>query len=357
MGKRKQIRADRKRKRSFCGNQYTNKRLRTESVESRPVSGDSGESFVPSSVVVSDRQHATASTVKLQSGPAMDENIQGEDNFDQDPELTGFRFLDAELLVNFVQSLLCPNCRQPLGENTRLSRVTENRSALSSEFVFTCHCQHKLTLNTSKQCGKTTEVSRRFILSMLSIGRNLKHGEKLLGSMNMPYKVNKSVWYQHKKKITKATAPVAANSKRRAAVAVCEQKGRDITVSNDGSWQRRGFQSKNGVVTTLTVNGKESKVIDTHVLSSHCDSCAKNRKKLTADEFDRWYVGHEEDCEKNHEGSAGSMEAVGTETIFRRSQELYGLRYTGFLGDGDSKSFTSVHDAQPAIYDTEIKCL
>lgn len=86
----------------------------------------------------------------------------------------------------------------------------------------------------------------------------------------------------------------------------------------------RGFQSKNGVVTTLTVNGKDSKVIDTHVLSNHCHSCVKHKKKQTADEFERWFVGHKEDCQKNHEVCGGNG---GTEIIFRSSLELYDLQF------------------------------
>ena len=69
--------------------------------------------------------------------------------------------------------------------------------------------------------------------------------------MNMPYTFNKEVWCQHKDKITKATETVATNSKTRAATEIKQSEGRDTTVSNDGTWQRKGFQSKNGVVTKL----------------------------------------------------------------------------------------------------------
>ena len=36
--------------------------------------------------------------------------------FDNDSDLTGFRFVDCELLllVQFVGSLLCPDCKRPL---------------------------------------------------------------------------------------------------------------------------------------------------------------------------------------------------------------------------------------------------
>ena len=33
-------------------------------------------------------------------------------NFDTDDELTGFRFTDLELLIEFISKLLCPNCKR-----------------------------------------------------------------------------------------------------------------------------------------------------------------------------------------------------------------------------------------------------
>ncbi|GFW49707.1 hypothetical protein TNCV_358101 [Trichonephila clavipes] len=37
-----------------------------------------------------------------------------------------------------------------------------------------------------------------------------------------------------------------------------------------------------------------------------------------------------------------SMEVAGALSIFQRSQSLYNVRYTKYLGDGDSKAFTSI---------------
>ena len=58
-------------------------------------------------------------------------------------------------------------------------------------------------------------------------------------------------------------------SKTVAASEMKEIIGSDITVSCDGTWQKRGFSSKNGVVTVVTVNGLSSKIIDTETLTNH----------------------------------------------------------------------------------------
>ena len=45
------------------------------------------------------------------------------------------------------------------------------------------------------------------------------------------------------------------------------------------------------------------------------------------------------------------MEPADIENIFRRSEEQYGLKYVKYLGDGDSKSFKVVAEADPPIYE------
>ena len=62
-------------------------------------------------------------------------------------------------------------------------------------------------------------------------------------------------------------------------------------------------------------------------------------KRKTA-EYEEWKLYH--DCTINHTGSAGSMEAAGVVNIFKRSVETKKLRYTTYLGDGDSKSFKDI---------------
>lgn len=173
MGKRKIHRADRKRKRGFFGNRYTQKQGEDKSdSEQESVDGEctaSVEQQADDSDVNKPARDTTASASKLGKGHFLDQ--QEQVSFDRDEKLTGFRFIDTELLVDFIQSLLCPNCRKPLGQNRRNARVTEERLVLASTFVFHCQCQHSVTLNTSRKCGKTYEVSRRFPLSMFSIGK------------------------------------------------------------------------------------------------------------------------------------------------------------------------------------------
>ncbi|GFU52661.1 uncharacterized protein TNCV_3893201 [Trichonephila clavipes] len=99
-----------------------------------------------------------------------------------------------------------------------------------------------------------------------------------------------------------------------------------FAVDVDGSWQKRGFSSKNGLVTVTSVD--TGKVIDVEVFSKHC-ICPNKTKHL-------------QNCKRNFEGYSGKMEVAGALSIFQRSQSLYNVRYTKYLGDGDSKAFTSI---------------
>ncbi|GFV08852.1 uncharacterized protein TNCV_3820951 [Trichonephila clavipes] len=101
---------------------------------------------------------------------------------------------------------------------------------------------------------------------------------------------------------------------------------RDLAVAVDGSWQKRGFSSKNGLVTVTSVD--TGKVIDVEVFSKHC-ICPNKTKHL-------------QNCKRNFEGYSGKMEVAGALSICQRFQSLYNVRYTKYLGDGDSKAFNSI---------------
>ncbi len=48
------------------------------------------------------------------------------------------------------------------------------------------------------------------------------------------------------------------------------------------------------------------------------------------------------------------MEPAGAGRIYKRSVESLNLQYTGFIGDGDTKSYSSVVDKHPYGHDVEI---
>ena len=117
----------------------------------------------------------------------------------------------------------------------------------------------------------------------------------------------------------------------------------DCPVSLDESWQKRGHDSLNGVVTAI--NWVNDKVIDYHVMSKKCKLCQIWNKKKRSPEYDVWKTEHK--CSINHKGSAGSMESAGDIEIFQWSMNNHNLRYNSYIGDGDSSSCNKVVQSKP----------
>eukprot|EP00795_Rhopilema_esculentum_P016781 gene16781-8241_t len=109
----------------------------------------------------------------------------------------------------------------------------------------------------------------------------------------------------------------------------------NIGVSFDGTWQKRGHSSHNGagaVIDLLT-----GLPIDSETLSNFCYKCTVGPNKTDAN-YAEWFEKHKENCQKNYDGSANSMEMECAKRIWGRSINKYSLRYMTMLSDGDSKA-------------------
>ena len=124
-------------------------------------------------------------------------------------------------------------------------------------------------------------------------------------------------------------------------------------MSGDGAWQKKGHSLLNGVV-TLIGNGK---CIDYEVLLKKCKSCEAWECKKEMDIVDRndWKVRHV--CSINHTGSAGALKVVGMQKMFSRSVNLHGVRYTFYIGDGDTKSLDQICKSDSYLGHTITQCV
>ncbi|GFT22294.1 uncharacterized protein TNCV_3272961 [Trichonephila clavipes] len=69
---------------------------------------------------------------------------------------------------------------------------------------------------------------------------------------------------------------------------------------------------------------------------------------------------HVKECLKNHNGSAGMMETVGMVRIFQHSLSHRSVRYTSYIENGDSKTFSSITASNPYGEDitvSKIECV
>ena len=116
-----------------------------------------------------------------------------------------------------------------------------------------------------------------------------------------------------------------------------------VGVSVDGTWQRKGFTSLNGIITVISIN--TGKVFD------YCNSIQKlqrlyenaGNKGKRPDANDKWNAAHKSSL--TYKGSFAVMEKVSAEKIIKQSVTKHNLHYTHFNGDGDSKAFPAVENA------------
>ncbi|GFW05124.1 uncharacterized protein TNCV_599181 [Trichonephila clavipes] len=88
------------------------------------------------------------------------------------------------------------------------------------------------------------------------------------------------------------------------------------------------------------------------------DVILETKKGVTC--LQKWKILHVKECLKNHNGSAGMMETVGMGRIFQRSLSHRSVRYTSYIGDGDSKTFSSFTASNPYGEDitvSKIECV
>ena len=176
--------------------------------------------------------------------------------------------------------------------------------------------------------------------------------------MNMPKPMAQTTYDEMNSEIHKAYVGTAQESMEKATHEICDSESQkldgtasttdidrvlDTKVSGDGTWQKRGQSSLNGVV-TLIGNGK---CINYEVLSKKCKSCEawEYKKAIDIVGYNDWKAQHV--CSINYTGSAGAMEVVGMQKMFGRSVNLHGLRYTFYIGDGDTKSFDQICKSDP----------
>ena len=327
-----------KRKRKYHGNQYTKKKKVSEFPDTTGIAGTSSTSSKKKrgSVVTEDDRRKTTSYKKLKNvADSVSNNLEG------------FRLVDMSILKDLLSLLCCPG---PECKETSLIVEEDERKkkGLSSFLTVNCTtCPFSWSSHTSKGAKtnqRVMEVNLRAVYAMRRCGIGHSGLQRFCGGMNMPPPVTSKNYAKLSDRLGDAVEKVAKSSMIEAAAEVKQKEGKDVGISFDGTWQKRGHSSLNGVAAAISItNGK---VLDVEVLSRHCKGCVDHAAlKITKpDEYDSWKITHNEKCHLNHDGSASSMEKVAAVNIFSRSMKNYDLRYLKYFGDGDSSSFSAVEN-------------
>jgi len=316
------------RKRKFHGNQFSDLR-RKLSKENESEEGTSR------------RLSASGRKVELSQTKRKSNTSNAEQSVSK---INGYRFINMEILAKVFQNTCCVDCG---ASSMMLAEVPFKRKGCSSYLRLLCtSCGWKHCFYTSKKVNKYFEVNRRIVYGMRTIGQGSTSAKRFCGMMDMPPPPKPKAYARHNKALLKATKTVAADTMTKAGIEIHELKVQEddgivhCGVSSDGTWQRRGYSSMNGCVTTITMD--TGKCIDVEVLSKVCHTCQRHEQHQDNNEERVWQAEHARKCTANFTGSAPAMETVGVTRIFKRSEEKHKIRYTEYFGDGDSKGYAEV---------------
>lgn len=267
----------------------------------------------------------------------------------------------------------CPTCNN---QQRHFVHLPGNDNGLAMRVFLVCSsCEEVLARGYSSRRteggNSQFDVNKRVVFALRGIGCSLGELEKFSMYMNMSSAMHHSTYIATAKNINaelqnsivevlryygeavkKAYDDLADDDEDNT---VCEDGKRGICVGYDGSWQKRFRGSKIGVgfiIDTLT-----GLAIDFDVLSTYCFGCKHAPAKDETDDegnnlYEKWFAEHDPICSVNYDGSPQAMETQLGIYLWERSVELHDLRYTGYLGDGDTHTCDAIN--QKAIYGPDI---
>lgn len=271
--------SQRRKKRKFYGNRFT-KHNQGDGVDGGNGSDGLGDEFKSPNTSTDDREPdhqeketLSASYRKLKEDTEEKKPVDKPDETSPSsgPTITGFRFFDMEVLCDVLSMLGCHQC----GELDLLFMEDEiNRKGCASSLRLLCeNCGWKYSFYTSKQQGKSFEVNRRLVYGMRTLGKGRTGAQKFCTLMNMPPPPAAKNYSKISGVITSCLRSIAKESMSNAAEEVRNLKEPNDSagsepvncgVSCDGTWQKRGFSSRNGCVTVISID--TGKVVGREIL-------------------------------------------------------------------------------------------
>ena len=358
MGKRKSHRVYFPKKRTYKGNQFESLRepdARPEDVEESDVDATSDIPEPPSPADPSYlklRRYSFLSTTDDDDESANDDHdVEADDTND----LYGNRIVSLSALQRLVEkSCVCDKCKRG-----KLTITEVERHGLAPHIQFSCNScsiQSSEVLG-EKQVHKKSRfyVNRKAVFAMRLIGRGRQALQTVCSTMDLPPPMVKSTFNNHRRAMHAAAKEIAQTSMRQAADTVAakhtaEAKPVDIAVSTDGTWMRRGHSSLYGVQSVISYD--TSQVLDVDLMSKHCSQCTSWKSRLDSGSlsqelYDAWKQEYADKCSINTTASSPAMEAEAVVKLWQHSEAKTNLRYTTYIGDGDSKGYSKVVDSKP----------
>ena len=230
--------------------------------------------------------------------------------------------MDTGILFSLLNDLVkCPRC----GFSVETNSILQEKQRLAQLIKISCcsiSCRWEKSFYTSETVknsgwGATPfDINLRAIMAFREIGKCHAAMNTLCGHMNMPPPMAEITFNEtvksrlHPKYIDVVNRNMkdAAEEVRRKLADEYETEVSvyDTAASCDGSWQRRGYSSINGIVTAIHID--TGKCLAFGALVKNCKACEMWASRKGTIEYGNFVKDH--NCPINHHGSAGAMESV-----------------------------------------------
>lgn len=285
------------------------------------------------------------------------------------PEESGSYTVEGKRIINFayfLERIKSINKHEPFNCTfSDMNIVQETREGFISTFTFKCKmCNLTEQIQTEDPNVDHLNVNEAAVMGRIMTGSGYAHMNETAAILNMPC-MSKGFYYKLQEKVYDNIHLVAwkqmkAAAEKEATMAI-ENGNVDangipcITVIVDGSWGKRSYNmnctSKVGMACIIGQATRE--VLYMSIRNKYCCICAKEaedeEKPAKDDGPKKAHV-----CYKNWNGSASAMEADIIAEGFRLSVQMYNLKYTRVVGDGDSSVMEKLRSQMPYGPETTI---
>ena len=186
-----------------------------------------------------------------------------------------------EVLSSVFSQLRCDECSD---FSLQFTEDNLKQKGCASILRLLCEeCGWKHSFCTSKKQGKSFEIDRRLVYGMRTLGKGYAGARKFCTVMNMPPPPTEKAFLSNSHVISRHIKVIAKETMKKAGEEVFSLKNQSNSsaaepvncgVSCDGTWQKRGYSSRNGCVTVISMD--TGKVLDVEALSQGCKQCERH---------------------------------------------------------------------------------
>ncbi len=256
--------------------------------------------------------------------------------------IEGCRIINMDRLQEYTHNLT-EHSRTCKGS---ITLIGENRDGLASVLTSQCSdCNHKIFLKTSKKVKGPNNYSRwecnlAAVWGQMVTGGGHRKLEETMSIVGVPVMTKTSFvsterdigeWWEQE--LRKSMEEAGKEERALAMNSGDYHEGVPaITVIVDGGWSKRSHRhSYNANSGVGIIIGKEtSKLLFLGVRNKYCSSCARN---IPVDKHR---------CYRNWSASSSEMETDIILEGFLEAERVHGVRYTKFIGDGDSSVYPTL---------------